>query len=124
MKIPTDDHMNIQELKEIVRKFSRERDWDKFHNPKDLAIGVVTEGSELLELFRFKSEEEIKQIMNQDEFRKKVGEEISDVLYFILRFADLYGFDISMEFVEKMRKNATKYPIEKSKGNNKKYNEL
>lgn len=124
MKIPTDDHMNIQELKEIVRKFSQERDWDKFHNPKDLAIGVVTEGSELLELFRFKSEEEIKQIMNQDEFRKKVGEEISDVLYFILRFADLYGFDISMEFVEKMRKNATKYPIEKSKGNNKKYNEL
>jgi len=101
MMIPTDEHMNVQSLKEIVRKFSQERDWDKFHNPKDLAIGVVTEGSELLELFRFKGEEEIDQLMKQEEFRKKVGEEISDVLYFLLRFADLYGFDISMEFLEK-----------------------
>jgi len=124
MMIPTDEHMNVQGLKEIVRKFSQERDWDKFHNPKDLAIGVVTEGSELLELFRFKGEEEIDQLMKQEEFRKKVGEEISDVLYFLLRFADLYGFDISMEFLEKMKKNAMKYPVEKSKGNNKKYDEL
>ncbi len=116
--------MTMDELKYITREFSSKRDWDKFHNPKDLAIGVVTEGSELLELFRFKSLEEITDLMNDIKFREKIAEELSDVLYFVLRFADLYNFDLSSSFLDKMKKNDLKYPVEKSKGSNKKYNEL
>lgn len=124
MNIPTDTHINLEDLKELVRKFSSERDWDKFHNPKDLAIGTVTEASELLELFRFKDLSEIEILMKDKTFRERISDEISDILYFILRFADLYGFDISLSFFMKMKKNGEKYPIERAKGSNKKYNEL
>lgn len=124
MRIPTDEHMTLDELKKITRDFSKKRDWDKFHNPKDLSIGVVTEGSELLELFRFKSLDEINELMKDISFRGKIAEELSDVLYFILRFADMYNFDLASSFLDKMKKNDLRYPVEKSKGSNKKYNEL
>ncbi len=113
----------VSELKEIVRKFCEERDWDQFHSPKELAIGVSTEGSELLELFRFKSDEEVLQIVEKTK-REQVGEELADVFYFVLRFAQKFGFDLSDEFHKKMKKNSLKYPVAKSKGTNKKYSEL
>jgi|SRR3989338_8034595 len=118
-----DNKTNIHELKEKVRKFCEERDWDQYHNAKDLAIGVSTEASELLEHFRFKSEKEVEELLKNPEKRKEISEEMADVLYFILRLAQRYDIDVATEFEKKMQKNAKKYPVENVKGLNKKYNE-
>lgn len=118
-----DDSATVKELKDKVQKFCKDRDWDQFHNPKDLAIGISTEASELLDLFRFKRDDDIKEIMSNPSKRQAVGEELADVLYFLLRFAQMNGFDLSEELNKKLEKNNIKYPVEKSKGSNKKYNE-
>lgn len=118
-----DDSITIKELKGKVQKFCEERDWDQFHNPKDLAIGISTEASELLEIFRFKGEEDMKQIMLDPNKHQKVGEELADIFYVLLRFAQINNFNLSEELDKKMEKNNEKYPIEKAKGSNKKYDE-
>ena len=117
-----DKKVTIEVLKEKVKKFCEDRDWDQFHNPKELAIGISTEANELLELFRFKSEDDMKRIMNSDK-KAEVEEELADVLYFVLRFAQMNNIDLSQAIESKINKNNQKYPIEKSKGSNKKYDE-
>jgi NTP pyrophosphatase (non-canonical NTP hydrolase) len=119
-----DDNATISGLKNEVKRFCEERDWDQFHNPKDLAIGISTEANELLDIFRFKGEEDIKEIMSNPNKRQKIGEELADVLYFLLRFAQMNDFDLSDELDKKLKKNNMKYPVEKAKGSNKKYNEV
>ena len=119
---PTDDTSTISDLKEMVRGFCEEREWDQFHNSKDLAIGIVTEASELLQLLRFKNESEIEEMMNSDRRERIVGE-LSDTLYFVLRFAQMNGIDLSSELERKINKNREKYPVELAKGSNKKYDE-
>lgn len=108
-----DGKTNIKELKEKVKKFCDERDWDGRHTSKDLAIGVITEASELLEHFRFKTEEESEAMLRDEKKRKEIAEEMSDVLYFIVRLAQKYDIDLASEFEAKMKKNAEKYPIKK-----------
>ena len=119
-----DSDTTIAELKEIVKKYCEERDWDQYHNPKDLAIGVITEASELLEPFRFKSEKQMEVMLKDSKKRREISEEMADVLYFTLRSAQKYDIDLSDAFHRKMEQNGKKYPIEKAKGSNKKYNEL
>ena len=119
-----DDSTTVKELKDKVKIFCEERDWGQFHNPKDLAIGVSTEASELLDIFRFKRDIDIKEIMSNPDKRQMIGEELADVLYFILRFSQMNNFDLSGELGKKIKKNAVKYPIKKAKGSNKKYNEV
>jgi len=118
-----DKDNNVNDLKEKVKSFCEDRDWDQFHNPKDLAIGIITEASELLEYFRFKSEKEVGEILNSDK-RKEITEELADIMFFVLRFAQRYDVDLSKEIEEKIKKSAVKYPIEKAKGSNKKYTEF
>jgi NTP pyrophosphatase (non-canonical NTP hydrolase) len=120
----TDEETNFQELKDLIKHFCDERDWDKYHNAKDLAIGVITESAELLEHFRFKSEKEIDDIFKDPQKREHVSEEMADVFYFLLRLAQKYDIDLSSELKKKITKNALKYPVEKAKGSNKKYTEL
>lgn len=114
----------VSDLKQMVREFSEERDWDQFHNPKDLAIGIVTEASELLEMFRFKTEVEVDALLNQQSSAKKVRDELADVLYFALRLAQKYDIDVSSSLEEKIKDNAKRYPVKKAKGSNKKYTEF
>jgi NTP pyrophosphatase (non-canonical NTP hydrolase) len=114
---------NIAQLTNLIRIFCEERDWDQFHNPKDLAIGVTTEAAELLDLFRFKTEEDIITMMQDPVKRQAIGEELADVFYFLLRFSHLYDFNLSEELIQKMRKNELKYPVKDAKGSNKKYTE-
>ncbi|MBU2639082.1 MAG: nucleotide pyrophosphohydrolase [Nanoarchaeota archaeon] len=118
-----DASTNIHELKEKIKKFCEDRDWDQYHGAKELAIGITTEASELLDIFRFKSEEEIEE-MFKTEKREHISEEMADTLYFLLRFAQKYNIDLTTELNKKMEKNHLKYPIDKSKGSNKKYTEL
>ncbi|MGC8651458.1 MAG: nucleotide pyrophosphohydrolase [Minisyncoccia bacterium] len=118
-----DENTTIKELKNLVKNFCEERDWDKYHNPKDLAIGISTEANELLDIFRFKNKEEIKQMLKGTK-RVDIGEELADVFYFILRFSQMNNFDLSEELKKKLEKNDKKYPVDKAKGSNKKYDEL
>ena len=114
----------VAELKQMVKKFSEERDWDQFHNAKDLAIGIVTEASELLETFRFKSDMEVEDLFQDESSAKKIRDELADIFYFTLRLAQKYNIDVSKALDEKIKDNAKKYPVEKAKGSNKKYTEL
>jgi NTP pyrophosphatase (non-canonical NTP hydrolase) len=113
-----DSKTTIKELKIKVKSFCKQRDWDQYHNAKDLAIGIITEAAELLEHFRFKS----------DKFsaRKKaeISEEIADIFYFLLRFCQKFDIDLSSALTNKIKINMSKYPISKSKGSNKKYTEF
>ena len=119
-----DDKLTIRDLKEKVRDFCEVRDWDQYHSPKDLAIGIVTEASELLEIFRFKSESESQKFIRDYKKKKAISEEIADVLYFVLRFSQMYNIDLSDELHKKIRINNKKYPVNKSRGKNVKYTEL
>ena len=114
---------SIHELKEKVRAFCEDRDWDQFHNAKELAIGIVTEASELLEHFRFKSEEQVNEMFKNKKKKQELTEEMADVLYFLLRLAQIYNIDLTTELDNKIKKNNEKYPVEKVKGCNKKYSE-
>ena len=113
----------IQELAEMVKSFCEERDWDQFHNPKDLAIGISTEANELLDIFRFKSEEDMNMIFSDTDKREHVEEELADILFFVLRFAQRNQIDLSEALLNKIQKNAMKYSVESSRGSNRKYNE-
>lgn len=107
---------NIQSLQEQLRQFTEERDWDQFHNPKDLAIALSIEANELLETFLWKDA--------KDADREKVKEELADVFNYALLLADKYKFDVIDIVKEKIEKNAVKYPVAKAKGTAKKYTEL
>lgn len=106
----------INAVIEKVVAFRNERDWERFHNGKDLAICLNCESSELLELFLWKDAEEV----NKD----KVKEELADVLYSTFLLIDKYELDVDAIISEKLRSNAEKYPVEKSRGSNRKYTEL
>ena len=119
-----DCEATLEELKRIVQEFCEERDWDQFHNPKDLAIGISTEANELLDIFRFKSEEDMGEIFTDVTKREHVEEELADTFFFILRFAQMNHIDLSQILDDKLKKNGKKYPVEKIKGKNLKYTEL
>jgi NTP pyrophosphatase (non-canonical NTP hydrolase) len=119
-----DNERKIHELKEKVKKFCDERDWDQFHNAKDLAIALSIETSELLEIFRWKSPEEVNALFENEKKKEDIEDEMADVLYFLIRIAQRYDLDLSDALDRKMEKNEKKYPVEKAKGSNKKYNEF
>lgn len=106
-----DSSTTIDEVKGWVREFCEERSWDDYHNPKDLAIGLVTEGSELLEIFRFVSDEQAAEKMKDPKARSAIADELADSLFFILRFAQRNDFDLSEAVRQKLKKNALKYPV-------------
>lgn len=106
----------INKITTEIIKFRDERDWEQFHNGKDLALALSIEAAELNQLFLWKSAEDV----NVD----KVKEELADVFNYAFLLAHKYGFDIEEIVLDKIAKNAAKYPIDKAKGNAKKYNEL
>ncbi len=113
---------NIKDLTKKVREFRDARDWKQFHNPKDLAISLTLEAAEVLEHFQWKSPQEIEQYVISNS--KDIAEELADVLYWVLLMANDLHIDVSQAFLDKLQKNEAKYPVEKSKGNHKKYTEL
>ena len=108
--------INIQDLINKINKFREERDWRKFHNPKDLSISISLEASELLELFQWKSSEEAVE-NNLD----RMKDEIADIFIYLLMLSDDLGLDLFSAVTEKMNKNNGKYPKELCKGKRDKY---
>ncbi len=119
-----DQKTTIQELKDQIQKFCDDRDWDQFHSPKDLATGIITEASELLEVFRYKTDQQQHEIMSDSQKRQHIAEELSDVTFQLLRFVQKYNFDLSSSFRKKLKEISLKYPVQKAKGSNRKYNEI
>jgi NTP pyrophosphatase (non-canonical NTP hydrolase) len=105
-----------QELIQALIKFRNERDWEQFHNPKDLAVALNVEAAELLELFLWKKPDEAN--------KEKVKEELADIFAYALLLAEKYNLDVKSIVLEKIKKNGEKYPVDKAKGNARKYDEL
>jgi NTP pyrophosphatase (non-canonical NTP hydrolase) len=124
MKQAADSEVSLAQLKDTVGAFCGEREWDQFHNAKDLCIGICTEASELLQHFRFKSESEVERVMANPQTRSEIAEEVADVFFFLIRLAQRYDIDLSSALKAKLKANAIRYPIETAKGSNKKYGEL
>jgi dCTP diphosphatase len=112
----------LDELRDVLRHFTTDRAWDQFHSPKNLAISLSVEASELLEHFQWLSESESAALA--PEARARVREELADVLLYLIRLADKLDLDLIECAREKLRLNAAKYPVEKARGNAKKYTEL
>src|SRR5437867_1827383 len=100
-----DDTTTIAELKAAVARFSDDRNWAVFHGAKDLAIGVVTEAAELVEIFRFQPETAVDARMGEPDVCRRVENELADVLFFVLRLAQRYGIDLSSAFARKLAVN-------------------
>lgn len=109
----------LSELVESIKKFSKERDWEKFHDPKNLAISLNLEASEVLELFQWTKDNELR-----PEKRDELPDELADVLYWLIMLSNHYDIDLTQALAQKMKKNAAKYPVSKAKGTSKKYDEL
>ena len=107
---------DIKEITDAILKFRDERDWEQFHNPKDLAVALNVEAGELLEHFLWKDADEADP--------EKVREELADVLNYSFLIAEKYGLDIKEIMLEKIKSNAQKYPSDKAKGTAKKYSDL
>ena len=115
---------SIQALQSAVIRFRDERDWAQFHTPKDLALGLGIEAGELAELFLWKKEDEIRAALQDSDFRQRLGEEMADVLVFLLYLAEAAGIDLGAAVESKMVVNAEKYPVEKARGSAEKWDRL
>lgn len=113
---------SINEITEKIVAFRDARDWKQFHNPKDCAISLSLEASELLEHFQWKSKEEIESYIKEQ--KNEIAEELADVLYWVLLMSHDLKIDILDVSEKKLKKNEAKYPIAKAKGKNTKYNKL
>ena len=107
---------DIKEITQELIKFRNERDWEQFHNPKDLAVAISIESGELLEEFLWKKHE--------DANKESIKEELADIFAFAFLLAEKYDFDVKQIVLEKIKKNGEKYPVDKAKGTAKKYNKL
>jgi NTP pyrophosphatase (non-canonical NTP hydrolase) len=105
-----------------IREFRDERDWMQFHNPKDLTAAIAIEAAELQEVFLWKSAGELED--TADRRAEAISDEIADVAVYLFELADNLGLDLGETILKKMAKNAAKYPVEKARGSNKKYNEF
>ncbi len=111
----------LHTLRDLLRKFAEERDWDQFHSPKNLAMALVAEAGELVEHFQWLTEEQ-SQHVDSDKLAK-IEEELADVLIYLVRLADKLDVDLYAASNRKIERNAQKYPASKVKGSAKKYTE-
>lgn len=121
----SDKRTHIQDLKDLLQEFKEQRNWEQFHDAKNLAEAISIEAAELLELFLWKDSAAVtKRIKEDEEFKQKVGEELADVFAFCINFAIATDIDIATVVRDKVAKNAKKYPIDKAKNTAEKYDKL
>ena len=113
--------MNISEIQNQLKKFAIERDWEQFHTPKNLAMALSVEASELVEKFQWLNVEE----SNSPDQRQieEINSEVADIAMYLLRFCSVLGIDLEKVIESKLERNAEKYPVNLSKGNAQKYNQ-
>jgi dCTP diphosphatase len=114
--------LNVTDIAKRLADFARDRDWEQFHSPKNIATALSVEASELLEIFQWLTEGQSKEPSR--EAMEKVKEEVADVQLYLIRLCDLLQIDLAAAVDAKLAANARKYPVHKARGNNKKYTEL
>jgi dCTP diphosphatase len=112
-----------QKLATLLRSFAAERDWDQFHTPKNLATSISVEAGELLELFQWSRGQKDWNEVSDAAIRRRVEDELADILLYIIRFADKAGMDLQVIAERKIASNAAKYPAEQFRGSDRKYDE-
>jgi len=113
---------DVKKITEKIKKFRDERDWLQFHDPKNMAVSIILEASELLEHFQWKTKEEVEKYVETN--KEEISDEIADIALYLFELADNLGVDLIKAMEKKMAKNEKKYPVEKAKGSHKKYNQL
>lgn len=119
-----DEQITLGSLKDKILAFARERDWEQFHNPKNLSMALAAEAAELMEHFLWARPEESGKRAAEPARREEIGEELADVIIYALEFANVTGIDVAAAIEDKLAKNALKYPVEKARGRADKYTEL
>lgn len=114
--------VTVEQLTHKIVAFRDARDWKQFHNPKDLSISLVLEATEVLEHFQWKSLDEMGKYV--ETHQAAISEELADALYCILLLSHDLGIDVLQSLAEKLKKNEAKYPVEKARGRNVKYDQL
>jgi len=117
----SDQTVTISEMKDRVRKFVEEREWTRYHKPKDIAISISIESSELLECFQWLGDDEIESMIKDHRKLKEIESELADVMIYCLSLSNALGTDLSRDVLEKLKENELKYPLEKTKGFYRKY---
>lgn len=117
----SDQTVTISKMKDRVRKFVEEREWTRYHKPKDIAISISIESSELLECFQWLSDDEVEKIIKDHQKLKEIESELADVMIYCLSLSNALGTDLSRIVLEKLKENELKYPLEKTKGFYRKY---
>jgi dCTP diphosphatase len=112
----------IREITEKIKRFRDERDWMQFHDPKNMAVSIILEASELLEHFQWKTKEEVEQYVKQN--NAGIQDEVADIALYLFELADNLGFSLKEAMEKKIKKNQAKYPIEKARGKHTKYDKL
>lgn len=120
----TDAKTTVAELRERVLAFVRERDWEQFHSPKNLSMALAAESGELMEHFLWAESKASREVARDPKKRPAIEAEIADVVIYALEFANMCGIDLAAAIEAKMKANAKKYPVEKSRGRSEKYTEL
>jgi len=105
------------ELSEKVSNFVRERDWEKFHNPKDVAISISIEAAELLENFQWRNDKEVDKMLEREDYLNRITEEMADVMIYLIVLSNKLGVNLIDIALKKIKKNEEKYPVSKFKGN-------
>jgi NTP pyrophosphatase (non-canonical NTP hydrolase) len=113
--------MTLQELQEQVRRFAQERDWEQFHDPKNLSMALAGEAGELLEIFQWLTPAQATAIMDDVTRAEAVRHELADVLAYLLRLADVLQVDLAAALRSKMALNARRYPVDRARGRSDKY---
>lgn len=116
--------VDVSLLQEAVALFARERDWEPFHSPKNLAMALSAEVGELVELFQWLSEDGSRRVARDTATSRRVRDEIADVLIYLVRLAAVLDVDLDEAVRSKLAANAHKYPVERARGNARKYTEL
>jgi NTP pyrophosphatase (non-canonical NTP hydrolase) len=106
----------------MIKQFRDERDWKQFHDPKNMAISIVLEASELLEHFQWKTKEEVEEYTKKN--KGEIQDEIADIAAYLFELADNLDIDLTSAVEQKLEKNRKKYPVEKAKGKHTKYTKL
>lgn len=115
--------LNIENIQQQLRAFAKDRDWEQFHHPKNLAMALAAEAGELLEIFQWLSEAESLAASHDAALKAKTSEELADILLYLMRLADLMQIDLHQAVCNKMAINHKKYPADLVKGSAKKYTE-
>lgn len=112
----TDQDTTVAQLRELIAQFVRERDWEQFHDPKNLAMAIATEAAELMEHFRWVRNDQCPELLSNPDALQGIRDELADTLAFILAFANAANIDLSTALADKMIRNASKYPSDQYQG--------